>query len=320
MKKLLKRLAIAVFSVLAVGLFAAHGIEALARYSAENRFSPEGQMVDVGTHSLHVVLKGEGGPTVIFESGLDSYGYLPWFKVQDSVSEHSTTLAYDRAGILWSEDSLEKKSLGSIASDLTALLQAADVPRPYIVVGHSVAGITLRRFIDNNRDDIAGIVLVDVSHPSQTERYPPKVPPRVLMSLMSNSGFIRRASSGRLYPNTDESDFINQLGPALMHRSNKGQYDEAANLVEMSKEAGEIESFGDIPLTVISATAMLQNIETMNSEQKEVAVMRKNLQLDLLKLSTNSKQVLAAKSNHYVQLEEPELVVDAIMEFVGISL
>jgi len=316
-KKILKWMTIVVFSALAVGGMAAFGMEALARYFAEDRFSPEGQLVDVGSHRLHVVLKGEGGPTVIFESGLDSYGYLPWFKVQDSVSDVTTTLAYDRAGILWSEDSPEEKSLRSIANDLSALLQALEVPKPYIVVGHSVAGITLRRFIDSNRDDIAGVVLVDVSHPSQTERYPPKVPPRFLMSLMSNSGFIRRAASGRLYPNTEERDSINQVGPALMHRSNKGQYDEAANLLEMSEQAGEIDSFGSIPLTVISATAMLQNIESMNPEQKEVAIMRADLQQELLKLSTNSKQVFAAKNNHYVQLEEPDLVADAILDLIG---
>lgn len=317
MRKILRWCAIAVLSTLAVGLVAAFGIEALARYSAESRFQPPGQLVDVGGYSLHVVMEGDGGPTVIFESGLDSYGHLPWFKVQESVSEHTTTLAYDRAGILWSDVAPDGKSLTSISRDLAALLQAVDAPRPYIVVGHSVAGITLRRFIDRHRDDIAGIVLVDVSHPTQTERYPPKVPPRLLMSLMSNSGFIRRASAGRLYPNTDENDFINQAGPALMHRSNKGQYDEAANLVQMSEQAGEIDFFDDIPLTVISATAMFENIEAMNPEQKETANMRRELQLDLLELSTDSKQILATSSNHYVQLEQPDLVVDAILELLS---
>jgi hypothetical protein len=73
-------------------------------------------------HQLHYLKKGFGGLTVVFESGLDPGGHLSWKYVQNEISKFTTTISYDRAGILMSEQGDNSKSLSSISSDLNNLL------------------------------------------------------------------------------------------------------------------------------------------------------------------------------------------------------
>ena len=243
---------------------------------------------------------------------MDPYGHLSWYKVQEEVSSFATTVSYDRAGILWSERGRNPKSSESITTDLSKLLVNGNYPKPYVVVGHSLAGITLRKFIENHKNDIAGVVLVDVSHPDQAEIRPPKVPPRLVMNLMNSFGLIRFTSS-RQMPNTEPMDRINLVASSLIHRSIGGMFEEAENVTALSADAKTVESFGAIPLIVISATGFTQIVTSSNYE---LVQQRIQMQKDLLSLSTESRQILASGSTHYVQLEEPNIVIDAIADIV----
>ena len=320
--KIIKNIAIKVslgFIVLVVAsAIAALGYEQFNRLVAENKFAPEGEVSKVAGHNLHFLRSGSSAPTVIFESGLDPFGHLSWFKVENEINASATTLSYDRAGILWSERGRDDKSLESISADLTNLLESIDAPKPYIIVGHSAAGITLRRFISDHQDDIAGIVFVDASHPEQTVLRPPKLPPAYVMSLMNASGFIR-FSSNRLMPNTSENDRINQLGRALTHKSINGPFDEAAAMKDMSTSAQKIDSFGDIPLIVISATRYRNTSISPSPDLVQIFESRERFQTDLLSLSSQSVQIEAKQSSHYIQLEEPEIVVSAIKTLISYS-
>tara|TARA_R110002167_G_scaffold45324_4_gene136334 strand:- start:13932 stop:14906 length:975 start_codon:yes stop_codon:yes gene_type:complete len=305
-----------VFFVLGVILLTVGGAfayEQISRIIAERNYLPEGKLVDVGGHNLHVYREGSSSLTVIFESGMDPFGHLSWFKVQETIAQSATTVSYDRAGILWSERGDRPKSSQSITDDLTKLLTKGDYPKPYIVVGHSLAGITLRRFIETHKDDIGGIVLVDVSHPDQAILRPPKIPPRMLMGLMSSFGLLR-LTSARQMPNTEPTDLINLAAPSLIHKSVSGMFDEAAAVAQLSIEAREISSFGGIPLIVISATSFSGNGASSENESFQL---RTKMQQDLLSLSTDSRQILAGKSTHYVQLEEPDIVIDAIESLIA---
>lgn len=312
-RRILRVIVLFILGVVLLTAGGAFSYEHISRFIAERTYAQDGELVDVGGHKLHVYQRGNGYPTVIFESGMDPFGHLSWFKVQEEIARSATTVSYDRAGILWSERGKSLKSSQSITDDLTKLLSVGGYPKPYIVVGHSLAGLTLRKFIETHKDDIAGIVLVDVSHPDQAILRPPKMPPRILMSLMSSFGLLRLTSS-RQMPNTEATDPINQVAPSLIHRSVAGSFDEAASVAQLSVEARAISSFGDIPLIVISATSFTQN--AMASDNAEVKL-RIKMQEDLLLLSTDSMQIKATQSTHYVQLEEPNIVIEAIESLVA---
>lgn len=316
-RKIVKWTSIVIASLFTVLVVSAFGYEHLSRLNSKLNYSPEGEMVMMEGHRLHYLLEGDKGPTVVFESGLDTRGHLSWYKVQPELNNFATTLSYDRAGILWSERGTAPKSLSEISQQLTSLLNAIDAPTPYIVVGHSAAGIYLRKFIKDNESSIAGIILVDASHPDQTLARPPKLPSPLMKLALGSLGLMRLTMPSEM-PNTGPDDRINSVGNALIHRSYESLFEEGAGMLEMSEQAARIESFGDIPLVVISATAYKRSLDSMNEEARELLKNRERLQSDLLNLSSNSRQINAPNSNHYVQIDQPEIVISAIKEMIDV--
>jgi pimeloyl-ACP methyl ester carboxylesterase len=89
--------------------------------------------------------------------------------------------------------------------------------------------------------------------------------------------------------------------------------EENKNLEALAKEAGKITSFGNIPLVVITGTSESRRNEYPTKELGlKVEKIWMEMQTELLGLSNNSEHVLASKSGHYVQLEQPELIIEAI--------
>lgn len=134
---------------------------------------PPGQLFDVGGRRLHALITGEskGKRPVVLEAGLTAMSSC-WAWVQESLSRQTKVLSYDRAGLGWSDLSPKPRDAKHIAEDLRALLDAAKFPRPFVFAGHSMGGIFGRAYQSLYPDDVAGMVLVDASHPEQIERSP----------------------------------------------------------------------------------------------------------------------------------------------------
>src|SRR5271170_4981104 len=119
--------------------------QALGAASDARRFPPPGRMVAptaAGGPRLHLHGMGDSGPTVILDAGIGASS-LSWSLVQEPAARFARVYAYDRAGYGWSER--VRRSSGPriaswLAEELRALLRAADVPGPYILVGHSFGG------------------------------------------------------------------------------------------------------------------------------------------------------------------------------------
>jgi pimeloyl-ACP methyl ester carboxylesterase len=322
MKKWLKRISLGIVSLVVAWLIIGFTYEHVSRVVANRKYSPEGEFVDVNGHQLHFLKQGSGSPTVIFESGLDMNGHLSWYKVEAEVSRYATTVSYDRAGVLWSERGNRPKTAKAISDDLAALLKSEGFPKPYIVVGHSLAGLTLRPFITKNAKDIGAIVFVDTSNPAQLDRMtePNKKPAIWKMKLKWNIDSSlggHRVMYPRLFPNTNAEDRINTVGQAIAPNHASGILDEMVNLEALTKETRQITSFGNIPLVVITGDSPTR-YNSLPEELREVE--HKNwmeLQADQLNLSTDSRQILAKKSEHYVQIDEPDIVSRTIIDLIS---
>lgn len=125
-----------------------------------------GRAVDIGGRGLNINCAGSGSPAVILESGGGGYG---WRKVQPEVAKFTTVCWYDRAGEGWSDPAPTARSSATIVHDLQELLQRAPVAGPYVLVGHSIGGEYVRIFTAKFPSEVAGVVLVDSSHPDQRE-------------------------------------------------------------------------------------------------------------------------------------------------------
>jgi pimeloyl-ACP methyl ester carboxylesterase len=145
--------------------------QAIATARDERAYPPPGQLVDVGGHRLHIFCVGQGSPTVILESALGAMS-AHWVRVQQQVAETTRVCAYDRAGMGWSEPGPEPRDARQISSELHTLLKDADTEGPYVLVGHSYGGVYARMYAARYSEEVAGVVLVDSSHPEQFTRSP----------------------------------------------------------------------------------------------------------------------------------------------------
>jgi pimeloyl-ACP methyl ester carboxylesterase len=128
-------------------------------------------MVDVGHHSLHINCSGQGSPTVILEAanlGMSAH----WVRVQQQLAQTTRVCAYDRAGMGWSERGPEPRDAKQVTGELHTLLKDADTEGPYVLVGHSYGGLYARMYAAQYPNEVAGVVLVDSSHPEQFTRSP----------------------------------------------------------------------------------------------------------------------------------------------------
>jgi len=144
-------------------------VQAVATMRDRGNLPPPGRLLDVGGRRLHLDSMGQGAPAVILEAGLGGI-CSSWGWVQPEVARFTRVIAYDRAGLGWSDPAARPRDAMEAVRDLHALLAAARVPRPYVVVGYSFGGLLARAYARQHPREVSGMVLVDSSHPDQALR------------------------------------------------------------------------------------------------------------------------------------------------------
>lgn len=297
------------------------------RIDVEARQTPPGKLIQLREHKLHMVKKGTGGPTVVFEAGLGGAGHMTWCLVQSALAEHVTTISYDRAGYFWSERGFNPKTGAAMAEELYCMLKAAGVSKPYILVGHSMAGFSLRSFVSQYPETVAGVVLVDVSHPEQDERLPPEVLgknlPNWLAFLALNLG-LKRITQMMFERKRYLSNPLLQLkeicSKQLIHKWIPTALEEAGRFSALAADAAGIATFGDKPLVVLTGTHPARR-----DYLKDPAIIRDankvwlELQEELLSLSSNSTHVLVPQAGHSIQEDHPQAVVNAVLDLLDMQ-
>lgn len=295
--------------------------EQYARYSSKKNFIDNGTYVKVDGHKMHYVQKGVGTPTVIFESGLDFAGHMSWYKVQNEISKLTTTISYDRAGILRSEKSHKARTCENMADEVHILLEKTEAKKPYIFVAHSIGGLIARCYAKKYADSLGGIVFVDATHPKQMERASEVMKAKMkaatnssnwMGAFLFNSGIARIGLNDLLprFVNDDQNiEAIKSEINAYLIKSNEGVLEEGRMLEQMLQASKDV-SFGDIPFINLSA-----NGKPSNEDERVFFEMFRKLQEESLTSSTNSK-LIAVDSGHYIQIEKPEVVIEAIKEMV----
>jgi pimeloyl-ACP methyl ester carboxylesterase len=287
-------------------LTAGYVYEKAAERKDKKVHSAPGRMVAVGDHKLHLLYKAGVGPTVVIEQGAGEPSRL-WWPVQDEIAEFASVCTYDRAGYGWSEPVAEGRTIAERANELHALLTSAGIPGPYILVAHSYGGFIVRCFARNHPDQTAGLVLVDTPGEATFFR-------REVLKFYSRLRFMNAAVElaarfgmlrllGHLFP-------LDHVGLSFVRPteySAAGDDLASLQLVELpTGNFGGVGSLGDLPLAVITHGQPFPGpffiLEKGWSEG----------QTGLAALSTNSLLIRANNSNHMIQVDEPELVVEVI--------
>jgi len=321
--KILRAILVIVLSLLIVVMITGLVYEQVGRMQAHKKYAAAATFADINGYKMHYTASGNSKPTVVFEAGLDAGGSLAWYKVQPEIARFASTFLYDREGEFLSENSHKPKTGYQMATDLHALLKKTGHNGPYILVGHSMAGIILRSFVAKYHDEVAGVVFVDASHPMQVKRfakYPAlsfNAPPEWLVRLECDFGFTRLFYHED-YPSTKSTDSVNIINNAFTAETMPAVVEELNAFSPMADSAAAMPGFGNIPLIVLTGTSKKRETEFTDAKTgKEFMKIWMELQNDHLKLSTNSTHILATKSGHYIQIDEPELVIDAVCRLVN---
>jgi len=305
-----------------------------ARYD-RLRYAGRGRWIDIGDgRRLYLLEKGSGDVTVLFESGIAATN-LNWFHIQEQVSRIATTASYDRAGLGWSSPCRTARTPGNIAVELHQLLDGAGIKPPYILVGHSFGGLVMRRFALLYPQEVSSIVLVD---PMRCDEWPPLDPAKQAMldrglklssyaipiaqlglarlavtSLLCRSGRIAKRLAGAAGDGgkhvlgrikREVSKMPQEVWPIVAaHWSRPGFYagmrSHVAAVPETVQEMQDSEPIRGIPVLLLTPGNSLPLSEDC-----------------LRRIGDRVQQVIAPASAHWIHLDEPGLVIDAIMEMV----
>ena len=207
--------------------------------------SQTGRLIDVGGHRLYIECTGTGSPVVVLQSGLgESSSY--WGRIAPALAPSTTVCAYDRAGHGRSDTVAAPQDGIALATDLHTMLERADVPGPYVLVGHSSGGPYVRAFAARYPDQIAGMVLLD-AQPADAFTVLPDYPTTYPMLRTVYSLSQPLARIGLLGPILGLP--VDQSTPAAA----RGARDEIVALPAALQQALAFKSLGDRPLIVITA-------------------------------------------------------------------
>lgn len=306
---------------------------------------PAGKLFDIGGYRLHLHRSGQGDPPVVLIAGSGDFSF-DWSLVQPGVARFSSVCSYDRAGQAWSDPGPTPRTMKQEAFELRALLRAAKVRGPYVLVGHSYGGLLARVYAERYPRDVGAVVLVDPTHEDTTlmiqgklvrvrdRAQPTAIPPVQTM----------RSSPPKPPTQEDIEQFefnVKTFGPPKI----EAPFDklpalaQAARLYFLSQPpraasapdfwAEELQAMhvarakrpfplGDIPLTVIVPKPEIGEPPPgiAAEEWKRVNEEKRKQKADLKNLSRRGKLLVAKKSGHHVQLDEPDVVIGAIRSMV----
>jgi pimeloyl-ACP methyl ester carboxylesterase len=290
------------------------------------KFPAPGKLVKTTLGDVHLYCQGQGDVTVIIEAALGDSS-LDWTAVQSSAAQFTRVCAYDRPGLGWSSPATNVLSSEQIADNLHQALMGADVAGPYVLVGHSIGGVYARAFVQKYAEDVVGLLFVDSAHENQRHRLPPDMMKEGTMIKGFAAVFRVLARFGipralKLADRMQGDNFPDEIRPAAMARMNqshffKALFNEAKAAESNTAQINPPLDLGHTPLIVLSRGGANPGLPEVKFERLKQCW--DELQRELLELSTNSRQIIAEQSGHYIHHDQPELVVDAIRQVVEVS-
>jgi pimeloyl-ACP methyl ester carboxylesterase len=305
------------------------------------KFPPPGGLIRLSGRTVHVQQLGSGAPAIILEAGIAASS-LSWAVLQPRLAAISATYSYDRAGLGWSSSTARGCSLFRMTEELHQWIEAARVPRPYVLAGHSYAAYILRVYAQRFPDELAGIVLVDPLTPEEWIR-----PDRMQRGQVRRAVWFSRAGAVMVAlgvirfclwllqrgNNAAPRRVISAFGPQAREtverilrelsklpprtvRLIRERWGHPKFFLIMARyiqtlpacaaEVAGCEIPASIPVTVISGA---HQPRARMAEHKALAAR-----------SLRGRHIVAANSAHWIHLDEPELIVEAFREMVENSL
>ena len=333
--------ALAASAVLATGLSTDDVVRA-QEVATPPPYPPPGRLMDVGGWRLHLKCTGEarsGQPLVVLEAGVGDFS-VEWSLVQPGVARFARVCSYDRAGDGWSELGPHPRTFQQIVYELHTLLQRANERAPYVLVGHSYGSWLVRLYQLTYPSEVAGLVLVEPAGDDPLRK-------------LGDGTIVRSSSlaSGQPIPPIQTSGplRLGDIPPAALQQIRAGLEDASRHANEPPRDKLPVEAqrmrtwalgrvghvvagvnpveneelirlrteqlktpqpFGNLPLAVIARGLPEETGPGADLREQEHRA-------DLAAIANRSSRgrlIVAGRSGHHVQLDEPALVVETIQQ------
>jgi pimeloyl-ACP methyl ester carboxylesterase len=322
----IRRAGLALVTIIAFAVLVGAGYEEIGRRRAASEFPVQGQLVDIGGRRLQLDCRGNGAPTVVFESGLDLSGSESWATVHDSIAGTTRACAYSRAGIMWSDASSDALTGKHVAEDLHTALAKSGERAPFVMVGHSLGAPYMMIYTKYFGADVAGLVFVDPSHPEQVSRFRSLTPvtlsesirPYRLPSRFGRFGVVRKATAADSAPPQPVHSV--RATAAYASTSLPAMIKEADAFEQTLAEAGTFRQLGERPIFVLTATAplsadVLTTLKMTEAQGREYKKRWLAMHEDAASWSKRS-QHQSVDAGHYIQYERPSVVIAAVRSII----
>jgi pimeloyl-ACP methyl ester carboxylesterase len=297
---------------------------------------PPGHLVDMSGFRLHLHSAGQGSPSVVLDAALGGSS-VSWSWVQPEIAALTRVCSYDRAGFGWSDPGPMPRTASRMADELRTLLDRGGVAPPFVLVGHSFGGLVMRVFAARHRGEVAGLVLVDPAHPEDWVTPAPKEQLKIdrgvrlcrygataarfgiarlvaafgsagllgvargIVTIVSRGG-LSREDEGILAPvwklPAEARKPLQQFWTQQKFFTALGSQIDSISISAREALDASAGGYGDLPLVTISST--------------DPGDYRLCQQDALARLSTHGRHVIATDSGHWIPLDQPEVVVEAI--------
>ncbi len=259
---------------------------------------PQGQLVDVGGYRVHLNCTGSGSPTVFVIGGFS----FDWALVQPAVASFTRVCTYDASGDAWSDRGPTPTCFNRV-EEIHRLLRNAKVDGPYVLAGFSAGALFARLYAKNYPDEVAAMVFIDHAY------LPPPVAPAPSEGASGRDSPPSVISTTPISVGPEDEPGFNRLPQEArdLHRwaMSRNPALPDAHMAKACITAVGNSTAGQRPLVVVS---------TANDSPGYL-----KLQKNLLALSSNSSQLIAAESFHSIEISQPDVVVKAIRRAVEAS-
>ncbi|MGD1807991.1 alpha/beta hydrolase [Dapis sp. BLCC M126] len=298
--------------------------QAIACY-LENQKLPPGKLFDVGGYHLHLYTLGKGNPTIIIEHSL---GGIEGYFLVEKLAKLGRVCIYDRAGFGWSEHSPHPRTSSQIVEELDTLLTQAKIQPPYILVGNSFGSYNVRLYAHRFPEKVMGMVLTDGLHETGMLKMPIQLQ---ALKLFFISGFVMSTFGSILgfIQLLRKCGIFELIKPELRQFSQESRNSvkrsfcrskhwitmcrEMLNLNNSGNQVTIANQFGSIPVVNIKANSFFQpSLWSFLIPLRSANQLREQMHKELSNLSTNSIQLQANKSGHFVWIDEPDMIVDGV--------
>ncbi len=264
---------------------------------------------------------GAGSPAVIFDSGAGGDS-THWRGVREEIGKTTLACTYDRAGRGLSDPGPLPRDTAAVANDIEAMLTAANIPAPYVLVGHSLGSFHVRQFANSRFDKMAGMVLVDPSGDGQGARFEAVIPKAY---AMSNAPFEKMKAldcvnklRGHLVPKDDPLATACLGNDADMIESYLSEVDAMAGASTEQLTASH-RKWGDMPLIVLTRGDYDKDMppEFTPADRAGMKSVWIAMHEEMTAVSSAGQHRTVAGAGHTIQRDKPQAVIDAVNDVVA---